>query len=150
MDEKPLSHGITFDDVLLEPRYSDVIPSQVDVRTQLTKRIALNIPLLSSPMDTVTESNLAIALLLFGLLSGLAGFWFSPLMNWWSRRNEYEADAYAAAVINGPRALVSALRKLNEKNLSNLTPHPAYSRFYYSHPALQEREAALSRIPSVA
>ena len=48
--------GLTFDDVLLEPRYSDVVPAEVDVRTQLTRRIRLNIPLLSSPMDTVTES----------------------------------------------------------------------------------------------
>ena len=54
--------GITFDDVLLEPRYSEVIPSQVDVSTRLTRNIRLNIPLLSSPMDTVTEHAMAIAL----------------------------------------------------------------------------------------
>ncbi len=54
--------GITFDDVLLEPRYSEVLPSDVDVSTQLTRRIRLRIPLLSSPMDTVTESEMAIAL----------------------------------------------------------------------------------------
>ena len=54
--------AITFDDVLLEPRYSEVVPSEVDVTTRLTERIALNIPLLSSPMDTVTEGAMAIAL----------------------------------------------------------------------------------------
>ena len=54
--------GITFDDVLLEPGYSDVLPRDVDVKTMLTRRIHLNIPIVSSPMDTVTESELAIAL----------------------------------------------------------------------------------------
>jgi IMP dehydrogenase len=54
--------GITFDDVLLEPGYSEVVPKDVDVRTSLTSHIRLNIPVVSSPMDTVTESELAIAL----------------------------------------------------------------------------------------
>jgi IMP dehydrogenase len=54
--------SITFDDVLLEPRYSDVMPSDVSVASRLTERIRLNIPLLSSPMDTVTEHEMAIAL----------------------------------------------------------------------------------------
>jgi IMP dehydrogenase len=62
IDDKVRANAITFDDVLLEPRYSEVVPAEVDVRTQLTKRIPLNIPLISSPMDTVTESELAIAL----------------------------------------------------------------------------------------
>jgi len=62
MPEKFKYQAVTFDDVLLEPRYSDVLPSQVDVGTQLTRRIHLNIPLVSSPMDTVTESAMAIGL----------------------------------------------------------------------------------------
>jgi IMP dehydrogenase len=62
MNDKIRGMTITFDDVLLEPRYSDVVPSDVDVSTRLTNRIRLNIPLLSSPMDTVTESEMAIAL----------------------------------------------------------------------------------------
>ncbi len=62
MKDKIASTGITFDDVLLEPRYSAVVPSEVDVTTRLTRRIGLNIPLLSSPMDTVTENEMAIAL----------------------------------------------------------------------------------------
>ncbi|MEY2466165.1 MAG: endopeptidase, partial [Verrucomicrobiota bacterium] len=89
--------------------------------------------------------NVAPALLLFGLLSGVVTFWFSPLAHWWSRRYEYQADAFAAEVMNEPQSLIGALRKLNEKNLSNLTPHPFYSGFYYSHPTLLERERALSR-----
>lgn len=62
MNDKIRGMTITFDDVLLEPRYSEVVPSEVDVSTRLTERIRLNLPLLSSPMDTVTESEMAIAL----------------------------------------------------------------------------------------
>jgi IMP dehydrogenase len=60
--DKIVMDGITFDDVLLLPRYSDIIPAQADTATRLTRRIGLNIPLVSAPMDTVTESALAIAL----------------------------------------------------------------------------------------
>src|SRR5215469_15264608 len=62
MQDRIAYQGITFDDVLLEPGYSDVVPRDADVRTQLTRNIRLNLPILSSPMDTVTESDLAIAL----------------------------------------------------------------------------------------
>jgi IMP dehydrogenase len=58
----PIREGLTFDDVLLLPAKSDVLPKDVDVRTQLTKKISLNIPLVSAAMDTVTEAKLAIAL----------------------------------------------------------------------------------------
>lgn len=59
---KIVSEGITFDDVLLIPAYSEVIPNQVDVSTWLTKKIKLNIPLMSAGMDTVTEHRMAIAM----------------------------------------------------------------------------------------
>src|SRR5258708_2165430 len=62
MQDRIAYQGVTFDDVLLEPGYSDVVPSEVDVKTQVTRNIRLNIPVISSPMDTVTESDLAIAL----------------------------------------------------------------------------------------
>jgi IMP dehydrogenase len=58
----PLPEALTFDDVLLEPARSSVLPAQADTRTCLTRKIALNIPIVSAAMDTVTESHLAIAL----------------------------------------------------------------------------------------
>src|ERR1700755_217986 len=57
-----IPEGLTFDDVLLLPAHSDVIPTQTDTRTMGTRNIKLNIPVLSAAMDTVTESHLAIAL----------------------------------------------------------------------------------------
>ena len=64
MKEIPL--GLTFDDVLLQPGASDILPSQADTRTRLTKSIALNIPVLSSAMDTVTEARMAIVMAQLG------------------------------------------------------------------------------------
>ncbi|MEG0190707.1 MAG: IMP dehydrogenase [Lachnospiraceae bacterium] len=59
---KIIGEGITFDDVLLVPRYSEVIPNQVDLSTNLTKNVRLNIPMMSAGMDTVTEHRMAIAM----------------------------------------------------------------------------------------
>jgi STE24 endopeptidase len=93
-----------------------------------------------------SAENIVPALLIFALLSGVITFWLAPVANWWSRRYEYQADAFAAQAMNESQPLIGALRKLNEKNLSNLTPHPLYSGFYYSHPTLLEREQALARV----
>ncbi len=60
--KKNFTEGLTFDDVLLIPNYSEVLPRDIEIKTRLTKDISLNIPILSSAMDTVTESALAIAL----------------------------------------------------------------------------------------
>ena len=91
--------------------------------------------------------ELAPSLLLFGLLSGAVTFWLSPLGNYFSRKHEYEADAFARDAMGGPKAMLGALHKLAQKNLSNLTPHPWFSAFYYSHPTMIERERALVAEP---
>ena len=62
LSEKIVCEGITFDDVLLVPAYSEVIPNQVDLTTYLTKKVKLNIPMMSAGMDTVTEHRMAIAM----------------------------------------------------------------------------------------
>lgn len=62
MEDRIAYKGVTFDDVLLEPGYSELVPGDTDVSTQLTRNIRLNVPILSSPMDTVTESEMAVAM----------------------------------------------------------------------------------------
>ena len=83
------------------------------------------------------------AFILFIVLGGLVTFWISPLFNWMSRKHEYEADRFARDAMGSAKPLISALRAMYKKNLGNLIPHPSYSRFYYSHPTLREREKSL-------
>ena len=61
-NSKIIGEGLTYDDVLLVPDYSEVLPSQVNVSTQFTKNIKLNIPIVSAAMDAVTEAKMAIAI----------------------------------------------------------------------------------------
>ena len=83
------------------------------------------------------------ALVLFSLLSGPATFYLQPLFNAISRRHEYEADRFAAAALKDGKPMEEALIKLTIKNLSNLTPHPWYSAYHYSHPTPAERIGAI-------
>jgi len=86
--------------------------------------------------------NDALALLLFMLALPPFTFFIAPLLAHFSRRHEFQADAYACAQADG-RDLARALLKLHEDNASTLTPDPVYVRFYYSHPPASERLAAL-------
>ena len=83
------------------------------------------------------------ALVLFSLLSGAVTFYLGPLMNLLSRKHEYEADRFAALTLRDGKAMEEALINLTVKNLSNLTPHPWYSAYHYSHPTPVERIAAI-------
>jgi STE24 endopeptidase len=94
----------------------------------------------------ISEVSLPVGLLLVGLVAGEFTFWLSPLFNALSRKHEYEADAFAAEQTQDPQSMETSLLKLSEKNLSNLTPHPAYSAYHYSHPTLIERIQALRRV----
>lgn len=82
-------------------------------------------------------------LVILALASGPLTFVFTPLFSFWSRRHEYEADRFAAEAAGTPRHLAGALLRLGTENLSNLTPHPLYSFYHYSHPTLAERLSAL-------
>ncbi|MBM4260512.1 MAG: M48 family metallopeptidase [Deltaproteobacteria bacterium] len=90
----------------------------------------------------LTPSNHA-ALVLFSLVTGPLIFYLAPLMNRLSRQHEYKADAFAKKTLNTPQPMIEALVDLTIKNLSNLTPHPWYSAYHYSHPTPTERIAAL-------
>jgi len=86
------------------------------------------------------------ALVLLTLLSGPFTFYLGPFMNLLSRMHEYEADRFAAVTLRDGRPMEEALVNLTVKNLSNLTPHPWYSFYHYSHPTPVERIEAIRRI----
>ena len=86
-----------------------------------------------------------LGLIAFAILYSPVNLILGVGMNVWSRNNEYEADAFAARYYEGDY-LVSGLKKISVKSLSNLTPHPLYEYVYYSHPSLLKRIDAIKRI----
>lgn len=93
----------------------------------------------------VTETSTYLSFVFFLMLFQPIQFVLGIVLSWWSRKHEYEADAYASAAVGDPQDLISALRKLARDNLANLTPHPFHVFLHYSHPPLQERLAAMQR-----
>ena len=89
-------------------------------------------------------------LVIISFCSGPFTFFLTPLINAFSRRHEYQADRFAAEQAGLGKALASALLTLGKENLTNLTPHPWYSFYYYSHPTLSERIQALEASSSSA
>jgi STE24 endopeptidase len=87
-----------------------------------------------------------VGLVLFGLLFAPASRLLGIAAAAWSRKHEFEADAFAAQATGKPESLVTALKKLSAKNLSNLTPHPFRVFLDYSHPPVLVRIAALRRL----
>ena len=86
------------------------------------------------------------ALVIFSLLSGPFTFYLAPLMNLLSRKHEYEADRFAVITLGNGKPMEEALINLTVRNLSNLTPHPWYSAYHYSHPTPTERIGAIRQI----
>lgn len=89
---------------------------------------------------------LGAALFAAAILFSPANLALSPLSAWLSRRHEYQSDAYSVGLHPDPGAMRSALLKLNQKNLSNLFPHPLFVAFHYSHPPLLARLAAIDKL----
>ena len=113
---------------------------------QLWFYTGLGVSVLLGPNIDVAADNNALALLLFMLAVPVFSFFVTPLMSAMSRRDEFEADAYAMQQADGAQ-LASALLKLYEDNASTLTPDPWYVSFYYSHPPAVDR---LARMPAPA
>jgi STE24 endopeptidase len=93
-------------------------------------------------VPNVAAPNDALALLLFMLVMPVFSFYIAPLFAQFSRKHEFEADAYAVLQTSG-EDLATALLKLYEDNASTLTPDPVYVAFYYSHPGASERLARM-------
>ena len=91
----------------------------------------------------VERASVHAGLALFGVLLAPVESVVAAALNAWSRKNECEADRFAAKTTAGPEELVGALKKLSVQNLSNLTPHPWHVALHYSHPPLLQRIAAI-------
>ena len=100
---------------------------------------------LSSFGFSTTHTFVPLVLIFTTAIEGIT-FWIEPIMNLLSRKHEYEADRFAREIMGTPELLISSLQKLHIKNLSNLSPHPLFSAFYYSHPTLSERINALRNL----
>ncbi|MCH6558913.1 M48 family metalloprotease, partial [candidate division KSB1 bacterium] len=85
-------------------------------------------------------------LIFFGMLYSPIELILSIFMQIFSRKNEYEADQYAAETTKDPNSMIDALKKLSVHNLSNLTPHPLYVFLNYSHPPVLERINAIRKL----
>ncbi len=105
--------------------------------------LLLEFPPVYAAFDLASSSH--AALVLFSLLSGPAIFYLGPLMNRLSRKHEYEADRFSVLTVGNGKAMEEALINLTVMNLSNLTPHPLYSAYHYSHPTTAERIDAIRR-----
>jgi len=117
-----LPEALTFDDVLLKPALSDVLPSEVDVRTRITPAISLNIPIVASAMDTVTEAKMAIAMAQAGGI-GVIHRNLDPQEQAAQVRQvkKFEAGMVVNPVTIGPNAtLAEALALMREHNISGI------------------------------
>ncbi len=100
--------------------------------------VILNSGVLSDIFGLEGETFFANIVIL-GFIFGIAAFPFTPLLSYFSRRHEDEADRFAIELTGDPGSLATSLIKLSKDNLSNLHPHPLYAKFYYSHPPIVER-----------
>jgi STE24 endopeptidase len=95
----------------------------------------------------MNQTSVYAGLIFFGMLFSPIDFFLEIFMQMRSRRNEYEADRFAAETTGDAESMITALKRLAASNLSNLVPHPFYVFLHYSHPPMIERVRALKMIP---
>ncbi len=93
----------------------------------------------------ITQPSVHTGLVIFALLYTPVSLVLGPFSAYVSRKHEFQADAFAARTLDDPLAMISALKKLSVSNRSNLTPHPWYVAFYYSHPPVLQRIRAIRK-----
>ena len=98
----------------------------------------------------MSHVSIHAGLIFFALLFAPIDLLLSILMHVLSRRNEFEADNFAATTTGKPGVMIDALKRLSADNLSDLTPHPFYVFLFYSHPPVLERVRALQQISPTA
>ena len=114
---KEIIEGLTFDDVLLEPRQSAILPSETDVTTRLTRRLVLNIPIISAAMDTVTEARMAIAMAQHGGLGVIhRNMSIEHQVREVQKVKRFESGIIRDPVTIAPEAPVHYARRLMEEN----------------------------------
>ncbi|MGQ9618057.1 MAG: IMP dehydrogenase [Candidatus Aminicenantia bacterium] len=117
MLELPLKEALTFDDVLVEPAKTSILPSDTDVSTYLTGRIRLNIPVISSPMDTVTESRMAIAMAQIGGLGVIhRNLSIEEQIEEVSKVKRYESGMIVDPITLGPHNKIYEALEIMKKN----------------------------------
>ncbi|PPI88258.1 IMP dehydrogenase [Candidatus Pantoea edessiphila] len=119
---KIIKKALTFDDVLLVPAYSTILPNCVELKTQLTKNICLNIPMISAAMDTVTESSLAIALAQEGGL----GFIHKNMSVKRQMDEVRRVKKYESGVVNNPRTVLPDTILSEVKSITKLNGFAGY------------------------
>ena len=117
-----VEHALTFDDVLLQPAYSEVLPRDVDISTRLTRAIDLQLPMVAAAMDTVTEARLAIAL----AQEGGIGFIHKNMTPEAQAREVLRVKKYESGIISDPitvtrdKTVREVLDLTSEKNISGV------------------------------
>ena len=107
--------------------------------------LCLKWPLFFTTFGVATPS-IHVGFTLFFLFSSVFTFPLTPAFSYLSRKYEYEADAFSVQTLKRPKDMIQSLIKLSKENSANLTPHPAYSFFHYSHPTTIERAEAIKKI----